>query len=280
MSGGLSGSKNKSKSSSQYQDEVWGGQSPYLGDLYQGAGNLFDWSNQGMQGNAPDASQRADDIYDTTKPAWEQQLGGGAYQDMGLQKSLMDSIRQSNNNPSAMSEINAMMMGGEGNNYADAMKSQYMDDANKAQEQMMGNLDARATASGMSGGSRHGITTAQGMDDINSNLQRNMAETGYNTFDKDLDRKLQIAGMADQGTLSRQNMMMEMLGKQNQTTGNAMGYGSNMQNLGMGSMNPYMSPWNAMGQYANVIGRPTILGSGDSRGSSSGRSFSASGGKF
>jgi len=278
MSGGGSFNKSKSNNSSSYQDSVWGGQSPYLKDMYKQAGNLFGQTNQGMQGLMPGAVQDMQGIFQGSQPYWQDQMQGGAYKDMGLQNQLMDSLQQSQNNPSAMSEMNAMIMGGEGNNYADAMKDQYVKDANRASDNMMSNLDARAAASGMSGGSRHGMAQGEGMRGINDQLQSQMANTGFNTFDKDLDRKLQIASQADQGTLARQQMMSGMIGQQQQAQQGGLNFGRNMQNMNMGQFSPYNAPWQPMGQYANAIGRPTILGSGQSKGSSSGWGMSGYGG--
>ena len=275
MGGSASGSKSKSKSS--FQDKVWGGQTGALQDLYGNAQDLFNQTNTGMQGLQPGATQNMQDTYNQVNPAYQEQLQGGAYRDMGLQNQLMGSLNQSMNQPSAMSQINAMTMGGEGNNYADAMKDQYIQDANRAQENMLANTDARAAASGMSGGSRHGIAQGLGMARVNDALQSNLAKTGYDTFDKDLTRKLDIAQQADQGNLARQQMMSGMIGQQNQAQQGAIQGGQNMQNINMGQYAPQMMPWDAMGQYGNVIGRPTILGSGSQSGSSG--SLSASGGK-
>lgn len=274
MGGAASGSKSKSKSS--FQDRVWGGQSGALQDLYGNAQDLFNQTNTGMQGLQPGATQNMQDTYNQVNPAYQEQLQGGAYRDMGLQNQLMGSLNQSMNQPSAMSQINAMTMGGEGNNYADAMRDQYIQDANRAQDRMMANTDARAAASMMSGGSRHGIAQGLGMESINDSLQSNLAKTGYDTFEADLQRKLDIAQQADQGNLARQQMMSGMIGRQNQAQQGAIQGGQNMQNINMGQYAPQMMPWDAIGEYGNVIGRPTILGSGKQSGSAG--SLSASGG--
>ena len=171
MGGSSSKSGSDSSSQSNYKENVWSEQSPYLNDLYGAAANLFGNTNTGMQQQIPGAIQGMQDVANQTNPAWQDQLSGGVYKDMGLQNQLMTSLNQSQNNPSAMSEINGMIMGGDGNNYADAMKASYMQDAGNAQDQMLKTMDARAAASGMSGGARHGIATAQGMRDINQNLQ-------------------------------------------------------------------------------------------------------------
>ena len=80
--------------------------------------------------------------------------------------------------------------------------------------------------------------------------------------------------------------MMQMMQGSDANRNAGMGYGSGMQNLGMGSMAPWMQAqnqgWNNMNNYAGVIGGPTVLGSGSSSGSSksvgSGGSASAKGG--
>jgi len=276
MAFGLGGSKNKSSSSSNYSQDVWGPQGNAMQDMYGQFGNMWDDTYGQMNNMMPSASQGMQDVSSQTNPYWQNQMQGGAYKDMGLQDQLMGSLNQSMQQPSAKSEINAMIMGGGGNNYADAMRDQYVKDANRTTDNMMSNLDARAAASGMSGGSRHGIAQAKGMENINDQLQGMMANTGYQTFDKDLDRKLEIAGQADAGNLARQQMMSGMIDKQNTTMGSGLNFGSNMQNMNMGQFAPYMMPWQMGGQYANMMGDPTILGSGSSKGKSSGFSLSGS----
>lgn len=261
-------SKSSGSSSATYQDSVWGGQQPALQQLYGQAKNLYGQTSGQAFGQMPQAIEGMQYAQQQTQAPWQDQLQGGAYRDMGLQNALMGSLNQSFNNPSAMSEINGMIMGGDGNNYADAMKESYISDANRAQQLMLGNLDARAAASGMSGGSRHGMAQGLGMEGINDQLQKNLASTGFNTFDRDLDRKLQIAGMADQNTLQRQQMLSGMIGQQQNTQNAGIQNGQLQQQLNMGQFAPMMVPWDMMGQYANTIGRPTILGSGSQSGSS------------
>lgn len=278
MGGSLGKSESESESQSGFNQDVWGPQGDALQSLYGDLGNLFNQTNTDMQAQIPGSVDYMNQIRDQSNPYWQDQMQGGAYADMGLQDQLMSSLNQSMNQPSAMTEINAMIMGGEGNNYADAMRDQFTQDATNAQNNMLMNLDARAAASGMSGGSRHGTATAQGMEDINRNLQSNLAQTGFGTFDKDLDRKLAIAGQADQANLARQNMLSGMIGQQNAAQQSGLNYGTQMQDLNMGSFAPYMMPWQTAGAYSGAIGSPTVLGSGDMTGSSDAKGFSASGG--
>jgi len=267
-------SKSDSSSRATYQDKVWGAQTPYLQSMYGKAGGLYDQTAQQAAGYIPQAIEGMNNTQQQTQAPWLDQLQGGAYRDMGLQNSLMGSLNQSMNQPSAMSEINGMIMGGDGNNYADAMKASFQSDAQRAQDQMLQSMDARAAASGMSGGSRHGTAISQGMRGINENLQRNMANVGYGTFDKDLDRKLAIAGQADQNTLARQQMMSGMIGQQQNTQNTGIQNGQLQQQMQMGQFAPMTVPWDMMGEYANVLGRPTILGSGSQSGNSSSKGAS------
>lgn len=276
MAGSFGLSGNKSKTGATFGQDVWGPQGEALQSLYQQVGNLFAQSTQGMNNQIPGAVDYANNVASDARNGWNNQVAGGAYRDMDLQNNLMRSLNQSQNSPSAMSEINAMVMGGTGNNYADAMRGQYIQDATDAQNNMLANTDARAAASGMSGGSRHGIVQSQGMADINKNLQSNLARTGYETFDRDLDRKLQIAGQADQANFGRQQMMQQMLGGQQDAMSGALNNSGNMQNLGMGSFNAYMAPWQASNAYTNAVGGPTVLGSGSSSGSSKGGGMNGS----
>ena len=240
--------------------------------MYGQAGDLFGNTNRQMQQMAPGMEGGMGANIERSDPYWYNQMAGGAYRDMGLQDNLMSSLNQSLGQPSAMQDINAMVMGGSGNNYADAMKDQYIKDADRTQDMMMSNLDARAAASGMSGGSRHGIAQGLGMEGINDQLQQNLAQTGYSTFDKDLDRKLQIAQQADQGTLARQGMMQNMLGGMQNVQNLGLGGAQGRNSLQMDTMAPYMAPWQAMGQYSGAIGPPQVLASGSSMSSSDSKS--------
>jgi len=274
MSGGGSFNKSKSSNSSSYQDKVWKGQQGALKDVYGQAGDLFRDTNSQFAGLNGQAVENQQQVFEQSMPNWQNQMQGGAYKDMNLDQNVMRSLNDSLNQPTAMQDIYGSVMGGQGNNYADAMKETYVNDASRAMEHMNSNLDARAAGAGMGGSSRHGVAQGLGMRDINENLQNNMARTGYETFDKDLQNKLKIAQQADQGTLQRQQMIAGMLGSQNKTMNQGLLGGQNQQTMNMGQYDPGMKPWEAMGQYANAVGRPTILGSGQSKGSSNGMSMS------
>lgn len=273
---GASGGYSKSNNQGSFSQTMPKFQKEALKGLYGQLSGLFSTTNNYMQSMMPGAISNMQNQIAPANLAWQNMLSGGPYKDMNLQNNLMSSLNRSLDSPTNMQDINNMIMGGAGNNYADAMKESYIGDANRATQNMLANLDARAAASGMSGGSRHGIATAQGMNDINTNLQRNLAETGYNTFDKDLDRKLNIAAQADQGTLARQQMMQAMLGNMGQTQMGGLNMSPQIQSLSLSPFAATMMPWQAMQGYQQGIGAPIVLTSGQMSGSSN--SMNQSGG--
>jgi hypothetical protein len=236
-----------------------------LNGLYGAAQQMF-----GRQMGQNDQNQRwSQNQADSASRANQGMQQGGVYGNLGIGNKLMDSLQQSQNNPSNMQSINNMIMGGKGNTSLDAMKSTLEGDAARAGNLNQATNTAQAAASGMSGGSRQGIADALGKEGINRNLQATEANLGYNTFNDDLNRKLNIAQQADQNTFGRQQLMSNMLGSQQGTinqginnTGNIQGYGNNAANTG----------WNQLGQYGNVIGGPTVLNNGSSSNQGSGSS--------
>ena len=139
------GSQSSGASSNQSSQDIWGGQSPYLQDVYGQAQNAF---NQGMgQINAmqPGVTQQVQDAYGQANQGFGNQLDGGFA--AGLQGQIGP------------------------NSYTDAMKDMIAEDAQRMQQQSLGNLDARAAAAGMSGSSGYRDQVGRSMDDINQNAQ-------------------------------------------------------------------------------------------------------------
>jgi len=268
MSGYSNESSGSSSSNSNFSQDIPAFQQAALKKLYGQAENIFKDVNAKTSAQTPGINQYVANVSQAALPAFQANVQGGVYKDLGFGNQLSNSLQQSLNNPSATSQIYANIMGGQGNNYADALKASFIGDANRAQDNMLANLDARAAASGMSGGSRHGLATSQGLYDINSNLQKNLADVGYQTFDQDWQNKLGIAQQADQGTLARQQMLSDLLGQQQGTVTGALDQGATLQNLGMGQFAPTMIPWQNMSNYSNVIGSPTVLSKGNSNSSS------------
>ena len=266
---GLSKSDNEAEQAANFNQNVWGGQAPALQGLYGQMGELFGQTTGGMQALQPGATQQMQDVYQQTQQPWQQQMQGGTYQGMDLQGKFADTLGQ----PSAMSELNNQIMGGQGNDYADAMRTQMQSDAFDTLGRQYANIDQRAANSGMGGSSRHGILQSQAFQDVNKQLGENLTNVGYQTFDRNLDRNLGIAQQADMNRMTEQGNLGNMLAQQNQAIAGGMDFGQGMQNLGMGQFAPSMAPWQAATPYASALGRPTVLGSGTSSGSSEGSAF-------
>ena len=153
MSGGGSYNQSKANNQSNFNQKIPKWQSDALTKMYGAAastfGNTGNSINQQM-GGAQDYINRTNQ---SAMPEWQSQLSGGVYKGMDNANALSNSLQQSLSNPTATSQIYGQMMGGQGNNYADAMKASYLGDANRATDNMLANLDSRAAASGMSGGS-------------------------------------------------------------------------------------------------------------------------------
>lgn len=269
MSGSLGKSSSKNSSGGNFGESVWGGQEPYLQDMYGAAGNLFNQSSRNMGKMAPGASSFMNNIAQGSVPAWQQQMGGGAFQGMDLQGMYGDALQGGGNEQF----MNESIMGGAGNNYVDAMKGQMQQDSDK---RLGGNLamnDARAAGYQQSGSSRHGITERGIYDESENNLGRMQTQLGYETFDKDLDRKMGIAQRADQFDMGKLQNVGNMLGQKQNAMAGGLGAGKGMQQLGMGQFAPQMAPWQAMQGYGNAIGDPTVLGSGSMMGRGKSKGF-------
>jgi hypothetical protein len=282
---GYSGSSNSngfnaSNSVSNFDQNVWKGQSPALQDLYSNAQNLFKSASNNMQGQTNSAVNNANQVFGNTSNALQGQFQGGAYAPIDA-NALQSNIYSSMAVPSNTQQVYQQIMGGSGNSYGDKLGQAMQDQANIAQNNTFNDIDQRAATAGMGGSSRQGIAQGIAAKDINQNLQSNLAQVGYNSYNQDLTNKLAIANAADSNNVQRQSLLASLLsGKQNAMTG-AIGASPTVQNMSSGGANQYLSPFQALSQYGSTIGAPTVLGSGSALGNSWGAnqaSGSSSGG--
>ncbi len=278
MSGSLgkSGSKSRNQFNSENQasndasfgQNVWGPQGDALQNMYGQMSGLFNETNSQMQGQVPGAVQQQQGVFNQANQGFQNQLQGGAFAGMPLQQNYQDALRGGGNEQF----IDQSIMGGQGNNYVDAMRGQMQDDSDTRLGRQFAQSDARAAGAGMGGSSRHGLLQARMAEDEGDRLGAQQTALGFNTFDRDLDRKLGIAQRADRFDMGRLENTSGMLGQQQGAMQGGLNYGQNMQNLGMGQFAPSMAPWQAAGQYAGSMGGPTVLGQGSSAGASRGLS--------
>lgn len=240
--------------------QVFGNQANTLGDLYNILGAQAYAANSNAAALSPQLTQQALDQGRSATGAFNNLLGGGAYNGVNSAGLLNSSLTSTLNAPTNTQQLYASIMGGSGNPYVEAMNNSMGVQAQNAMNLMRSQNAAQAAGAGMGGSSRQGVADAIGARDINNTLLSNMATVGYNSFGQDLQNKLNIAQQADSNTLSRQQMLAQMLGNQNQTTQNALGMGGVMQGW---NSNPITAgsglqfTQNALGS----MGSPIVLGS-------------------
>jgi hypothetical protein len=262
MQGGQSQSQNSRSGGSSFGQNV--SNQPWLENMYNSAQGLFNNQIGQQQNMVPGAINFQNQQAQGAAGANQAMQQGGVYGKLGIGNQLMSSLQQSQNNPSNMQQVNSMIMGGNGNSSLDAMKGSLESDASRAGQLNQAGNAAQAAASGMSGGSRQGVADAMGQNDINRTLTANESKLGYDTFNSDLDRKLNIAQQADTNTFNRQNLMSGMLGQQQGAVNQGIQNTGNVQGFGMGQFNAANQPWQGLQNYQNSIGGPNVLNSGSS----------------
>jgi hypothetical protein len=207
---------NQSGSSGGSSQDVWGGQSPYLTDMYGSANGAYNNAMGGINGMTPQVSGQVQGAYGTGSDAFNNLAGGGQ------QMQLLNSMGQ--------------------NPYIDAMKDQVASDADRMKQQTLGSLDGRAAAAGMSGSSGYRDQVGQSFSNIDQQAMDAMSNISYNSFNQDLQNKMALAQGIDSNYA------------------NAMNGTVGMQGAAMNQFNPFMAGLNATGQYAGILGGPTVLG--------------------
>lgn len=184
-----------SSASSASQDRIYGAQDPFLRDKYQQSRDLYQQQQPQLAAEAGYAGDFTRGVQDTAMAGWQDQMAGAG--------------------PSQ---------------YADEMRGVVAQDAGRAQEQMLAQMDARAAASGMSGGARHGSAIGQGMTGINDAMLREQANIGFQAEEAARGRQMQALGMSPQMTA-----------------------------MGTAGFDPLNAQWSGMQNYNQIIGDPTKL---------------------
>ena len=274
-----SGSYNNA-ANSQFGQNVF--QAPALNQLYNQAGGLYNQTQNQAQSLVPGAINYQNQVAQGAQGANQGNMQGGAYAPFNFGQQLSNSLQQSQNTPSASQQIYQGIMGGQGNSYLPAMRGQLEQNAARVNDLNSARNSAQAAASGMSGGSRQGVLDALNRSETNRNLQGTEAQLGYDTFNQDLQNKMNIANQADTNNFGRQQLMSGLLGQQQGTINQGIGNAGNIQGLGMGQFNAANAPWQGMQAYQGALGAPTILNQGSSssvgKGTSSGYGLGQSSG--
>jgi len=279
MGGSVGG--NKSDSDAGFKQGVWGPQGESLGGLYDQARQLFGSQNFGqLRDTAGELDPYNRQLREQGLESQKQMMGGGAYGDPAQIRSQLMAQMGQQAGGSNMGKMYESIVGGQGNTYIDPMVDAMRRSGGEALATQQAGAGVDAASMGQGGSSRHAMQNAMlGRSAEQDMMDREMAMRG-GAYDKDLSMKMGIARQADAGAQQTQRNLMDMLGGSQRSMEAGMGAGQGLQNLGLGAMAPWMqanqAPWDAMSQYANVLGRPTVLGSGQQSGSSKGAGASAS----
>lgn len=274
MGGSIGG--NKSDSKGGLNQDVWGGQGGALENLYGNAEDLYG-KQDSLRGIADQIEPGMGKTTDSARSGFENQMGGGSFGDTSdVRNKLMGSMGQD----SQMGQMYNSIVGGEGNTYIDPMVDAMKQGAMQNNDMLQSGTGLDAAAMGQGGSSRHAMQNAMTNAQTNRDMLTQETNMRGGAYDKDMQMKMGIAGMADNNRQQEQDRMMSMLTGADRNQQAGMGFGGQMQNLNMGQMAPRMQSqnqeWNNMGNYGNTIGGPTVLSSGSQSGSSKGAGGSGS----
>jgi hypothetical protein len=266
-------SDSDSQSTSSFDESIPPELIPYLEQMWGGAGDLWNMSMPYFNPMMMGGSSGMDQMMAMMNPFSMDAMSGGVYNDVNSAQNYNTAF-QNLMNPSTYSmDLYADIMGGQGNDYVDAMSESigktYADELDSS----LATLDQRAGL--MSGSS--GWENAMG--DIISNSAEAEAATkaalGYETFDQDLMNKMEIAAMADQNWLNAGTAALDsasgMMGSQQETQFGGLGFGGDQWNAYMQQM---MLPFQMAMFYPQMVSPfTTVSGTSASSGDSSGFGF-------
>jgi hypothetical protein len=189
---------------------------------------------------------------------------GGSFGDTsGMRDSLYGSLQESMNNPSQTGRMYEDIVGGSGNTYIDPMVQAMKGGMMENRDRMQSGTGLDAAQMGQGGSSRHAMQNAMTDRGISTDMARMEDTMRGNAYDTDLNWKMDIAKQADLGRGQAQDRAMGVLGGGDSNRQYGMGYQPTQQNLGMGTMAPWMQasmqPWQQMGQYQQGMQDPTVM---------------------
>ena len=177
-------SQSTGNSFNQSSQNVYGGQEPYLQDVYGQAQGAFNQGMADVNSMRPEVQQQLGDALGAAGQGYGNQMGGGYAS--GLQGQIGP------------------------NSYVDAMKGQVADDANMLKQQNLGGLDARAAAAGMSGSSGYRDQVNDMSNQVDKNALNQMSQIGYNAHNQGIQNQMQLAGMMDQNQQGAMSNLQNM----------------------------------------------------------------------
>lgn len=261
----------KSGSSSTYSENIAPQQIPYLSNIWGSGEDLFNMSS----GYAPSLMTGGVDIMGSTiggvNPYWQSAMAGGVYGGIPTAQNYNAAFQNLLSPTSYARDLYGDIMGGQGNDYVGALGAGISDIYGQLADKSLAKLDQRAGM--MSGSSPWENATADILSESDRNLGMTLANLGYETFDKDLNLKLDIARMADQNWLTSATGAMDAasqgLAAEQATRFGGLDFAGDLYTAGMSQ---YMLPWQPYMNYA-MMNQPIVLGTGGSSSKSTGFGF-------
>ena len=243
---------------SQSTQDIWGPQGAGLEKLYGAGQDWYQQNNPGIQNAAQNAATASQGALNAAAPAWLQGLQGGNLGGYDITGALSNSIGGAMGGPTQQQQaLNTASNGGQ--NYTDAYRQNFVNDARTAMDTSLQSLDGRAAAAGMSGASSYGNAMARGAQDINSNLQSNLANVGYQDYNNNIQRQMQAGGAADQNLMQQQQMLQSLAGQQQGATENALGMQQQVQGYTSAEMQNLLNSSGGLQVMQGLLGDITPL---------------------
>ena len=210
QSGNMSNSSGSSSNASQSSQDVWGGQSPYLEDVYGSAQGQYGQAIDQINDMQPMVQDQVSGAFNQAQDGYGNQLGGGFAS--GLQGQV---------GPNAL---------------VDPVANDLMSDAAKIKQQNLGGIDARAAAAGMSGSSGYQNQVGNMVNDVDEATMQQLNSLRFNAQNQGVQNQMNLAGMQDRnqqaGMANMGNMQQGAMNQFNPTMAGMNATGAYAQMIG------------------------------------------------
>ena len=276
MGGDTSGktSRTNANMNSNSTQNVWGGQAPYLENLYQQGQDLsqtYD-PNQAaaMQSGQQYAGQAQGQVYDPLVGSYQGAFGAGnPYQQATSQ--LTDPLVQGLTG--IMNNQQDPFAAGGNNPLLDQSVANALNQASESfQRNVAPSIKRDAIAQGQYGGTRGDLALGTAAGDANKQALTAAMQAYQDQYAGDRSANLQSQAQMDATRLGAAGQIQSLMGGNAANVGQGVQTGGQLMNLGMGSSDIYNQlsqiPWQNLQQYAQLLGGPTVLGTTTSQGTS------------
>lgn len=268
MAGDTSGktSRTNANMNSTSTQDVWGGQSPYLQNMYQQGQDLsqaFD-PNQAaaIQAGQQYAGQVGGQVYDPLVGSYQGAFGAGnpmATASSQLTNPLVSGLTGIMNNqqdPFAAGGNNPLL----DQNVAMALEQA----SQNFSRNVAPSITRDAVAMGQYGGTRGDLALGTAAGDANKQALQQAMAAYQNQYQGDRAANLQSQAQIDATRLGAAGQIQNLMQGNAANVGQGVQTGGQLMNLGMGSSDLYNQlsqiPWQNLQNYQQVLGSPTILG--------------------